>query len=178
MANINGWGRGTWGQLTWGEPLPVTLTAPSAATSALGTISVVAKANITPTGQSATGGISGVGVNGDAVAVCPTAVGTLGSVSVLVDGEANVYPSGQAGTSALGTISLVTNNNISVTLGTATGSVGSVTINAKANVSITGQSATGNVGKVLVWSMIDESQTSNFDNITETQTPSWKDVAA
>ena len=177
MANITGWGRGTWGQLTWGEPLPVILTAPSAATSALGTVSVVAKANVTPTGQSATGGVSGVGVNAQAVAVCPSAVGTLGSVSVLVDGEANVYPSGQAGTSALGTISLVTNNNISVTLSSASGSVGSVTTEAKANVLPTGQSATGSVGTVLIWSRIDESQTPNYTTITDTQTSNWEEVA-
>ena len=62
MANITGWGRGTWGEGAWGEPVPVTLTG-LAATSALGTISVVAKANVIPTGQSATGSVSGVGVN-------------------------------------------------------------------------------------------------------------------
>ena len=43
MANITGWGRGTWGEGAWGEPVPVTLTG-LAATSALGTVSVVAKA--------------------------------------------------------------------------------------------------------------------------------------
>ena len=40
MANITGWGRGTWGEGAWGEPIPVTLTAPSAATSALGTVTL------------------------------------------------------------------------------------------------------------------------------------------
>ena len=61
MANITGWGRGTWGQLTWGEPIPVTLTAPSAGTSALGTISIDAVANVTVStlvGTSALGSIS------------------------------------------------------------------------------------------------------------------------
>jgi len=178
MANINGWGRGTWGQLTFGQPLPVTLTAPGAGTSALGTVAVDAEANVTPTGQSATGGVSGVGVNAQAVAVCPSVVATLGSVSVEVDGEANVTPTGQAGTSALGTATTVSNNNLSVTLNASTGSVGSVTIDAEANVVPTGVSATGSVGTVLVWSQLDEDQTSNFSDITETQSPSWKDVAA
>ena len=50
MANITGWGRGTWGEGTWGEPIPVSLSG-LAATSALGTISVVAKANVTPSSQ-------------------------------------------------------------------------------------------------------------------------------
>ena len=142
MANINGWGRGTWGEGSWGTALPVEISAPSAATSALGTVSTIAKANVTPTGQAATGGVSGVGVNAQAVAVCPSAVGTLGSVSVLVDGEANVFPT-----------------------------------DAEANVSPTGQSATGSVGSVLVWSLIDDSQTSNFTSINEAQTPNWEDVA-
>ena len=124
---------GTWGEGSWGTALPVEISAPNAATSALGTVSTVAKANVTPTGQSATGGVSGVGVNAQAVAVCPSAVGTVGSVSVLVDGEANAFP--------------------------------------------TGQSATGSVGSVLVWSLIDDSQTSNFTSINEAQTPNWEDVA-
>ena len=153
MANINGWGRGTWGQLTFGEPLPVTLTAPGAGTSALGTVAVDAEANVTP---------------------------SVGSLSVAVDGEAIVTltGSGTVGTSAIGTATTVSNNNLSVTLNAATGSVGSATIDAEANVVPTGVSATGSVGTVLVWSQLDEDQTSNFSDITETQSPSWKDVAA
>ena len=56
MANITGWGRGTWGSNTWGEPNPVTLTG-LAATSAVGSVTIVAKANVIPTGQSATGSV-------------------------------------------------------------------------------------------------------------------------
>ena len=76
-----------------GVPVTVTLSGVSS-TSALGTVSIVAKANVVPTGQSATGSVSGVGVNGDAVAVLPTAVATVGGVTVDVDGEANVPVAG------------------------------------------------------------------------------------
>lgn len=69
MANITGWGRGTWGQLTWGEPLPVTLSAPSTATSALGSVSVVAKANVSVSGLAGTVGAPTAGVNAQAIAV-------------------------------------------------------------------------------------------------------------
>mgnify|MGYP003626631750 CR=1 FL=1 len=171
MANITGWGRGTWGQLTWGEPLPVTLTAPGAATSALGTVAVDAEANVVPASLVGTTGAPVAGVNGQAIAVCPSAVATLGAVSVEVDGEANVYPSGLAATSAIGTATTISNNNLSVTLNAATGS-------AEANVYPVGQSATGSVGKLMIWSLINEDQTSRFENITETQTPDWNDVAA
>ena len=54
MANINGWGRGTWDEGSWGTALPVEISAPSAATSALGTVSTVAKANVAVTGVSGT----------------------------------------------------------------------------------------------------------------------------
>ena len=54
MAIINGWGRGAWDEGAWGTALPVTLSAPGAGTSALGTISVVAKATVSPSGLSAT----------------------------------------------------------------------------------------------------------------------------
>jgi hypothetical protein len=48
MANITGWGRGTWDEGAFGEPIPVTLTG-LAATSALGTLTVDAEANVTLT---------------------------------------------------------------------------------------------------------------------------------
>ena len=178
MANITGWGRGTWGQLTWGEPLPVTLTAPGAATSALGTVAVDAEANVVPASLVGTTGAPVAGVNGQAIAVCPSAVATLGAVSVEVDGEANVYPSGLAATSAIGTATTISNNNLSVTLNAATGSAGAITPDAEANAYPEGQSATGSVGKLMIWSLINEDQTSRFENITETQTPDWNDVAA
>ncbi len=49
MAAITGWGRGTWGQAEWGNPLPVEVTG-VAGTSALGSETVVAEANVTLTG--------------------------------------------------------------------------------------------------------------------------------
>ena len=69
-----------------------------------------------------------------------------------------------------------------------TSDVGSVSVVAKANAQPTGVSATGEVGIILVWSRIDESQTPNYTNVTdtqnsgfaqinETQSPSWKEVA-
>jgi hypothetical protein len=54
---------------------------------------------------------------------------------------------------------------------------GTVTTVAKANVYPEGQSAIGSVGTLLVWSRIDESQTPNYNNITDTQTPNWAKVA-
>ena len=177
MANINGWGRGTWGQLTFGEALPVTLTAPGAGTSALGTVAVDAEANVTPASLVGTTGAPVAGVNGKAIVAVPGIVASVGSVSVAVDGEANVTPTGQVGTSALGTVALVTNNNLSVTLNAATGSVGTVTTDSEANVFPIGQSATGSVGILLVWSRIDESQNPNYNIINSNQGPNWENVA-
>jgi len=179
MANINGWGRGTWGQLTFGEPLPVTISAISAATSALGTVAVDAEANVVPASLLGTTGAPVAGVNAQAIATIQGAVGTVGTLSVAVDGEAIVTltGSGTVGTSALGTATTVSNNNLSVTLNAATGSAGAITPDAEANVFPIGQSATGSVGEVLVWSRIDETQTPNYTTITGTQTPNWEEVA-
>tara|TARA_R110000824_G_scaffold351614_1_gene538609 strand:+ start:18 stop:497 length:480 start_codon:yes stop_codon:yes gene_type:complete len=155
---LSGWGRAGFGELAFGEgTIPVNVTAPAAATT----------------------GAPQAGVNAQAIASVPGVVGSVGSLSVLVDGEANVTPTGQAGTSALGTATTISNNNLSVTLNTATSSLGSVTVDAEANVTLdTLTELTASVGALLVWSKIDENQTSNFNNITETQSPSWKDVAA
>ena len=179
MANINGWGRGTWGELTFGEPLPVTLTAPGAGTSALGTVAVDAEANVTPTGQVGTTGAPQAGVNAQAIASVPGVVGTVGSLSVAVDGEAIVTltGSGTVGTSALGTATTVSNNNLSVTLNAATGSAGAITPDAEANVFPTGVSAAAETGVILVWGEVDDSQTISWETISDAQTPGWEEVA-
>ena len=159
------------------------------ATGAVGTASVDGEANVSVTGQSSTSAVGGPGVNGKAVVALPTLVSSLGSVTVSVDAEANVTPTGQSGTSALGTPTFVLVNNIPVSGFSTTSDVGSVSVVAKANAQPTGVSATGEVGTfILIWSLIDESQTPNYTNVTntqnsgfaqinETQSPSWKEVA-
>jgi len=92
------------------------------------------------------------------------------------------------GTSALGTISLVTNNVISVSGFELTSAIGSVTATGAVNVVPTGVSATGLVGGALVWGKIipgqdsswqnvDDSQTPSWSNVDDSQTPSWEEVA-
>ena len=77
---------------------------------------------------------------------------------------------------------------VQVTGQSVTGSVGEVSTVAKANISVIGVSATGELGNPFVWSLIDETQTPNYSDITDTQTssfttidqtqtPGWEDVA-
>jgi len=59
----------------------------------------------------------------------------------------------------LGTINLVTTNNISVTGVSATGGVGVATVLLNANVSITAPVAiNGKIGTVLLWETVDDEQ--------------------
>jgi hypothetical protein len=179
MANITGWGRGTWGQSTFGEPLPVILTAPGAATSALGTVTLVAKANVIPTGQVGTTGAPQAGANGQAIASVPGLVGSVGVLSIEVDGEANVDLTGQEATSAIGTPTIISNNNISVTLDSAVANLGNLVIIAKATAIITDSLlATTNTPFVNVWGEVDDNQNPNWNSITDSQSPNWSDIAA
>jgi len=156
---LSGWGRAGFGELAFGEgTIPVNVTAPGAGTT----------------------GAPVAGVNAQAIASVPGIAASVGSLSVLVDGEANVTPTGQVGTSALGTATTISNNNLSVTLNAATSTLGNVTVDAEANVFPIGQNATGSVGIILVWSRIDETQTPNYNTpngIDVTQTPNWEEVA-
>jgi len=153
---LSGWGRAGFGELAFGEgTIPVNVTAPGAGTT----------------------GAPVAGVNAQAIASVPGISASVGSLSVLVDGEANVNPSGQVGTSALGTASLITNNNLSVTLNASVSALGSVSTDCKSNVTLVGQELTSSLGVVLVWSRIDENQTPNYTSVTGTQTPSWVEVA-
>jgi len=144
--------------------------AGQSATSALGTATTVSNNNISVSGLVATSAIGGVGVNGQAVASLPGVVSTLGSVSVDVDGEANVTVTGVAGISAIGTSSTITDNRFEAPGFAnlrASDPFVNPTVNAACNFTIIGVSATGELGHIFKWQDIDESQT-----------PNWTDVAA
>ena len=142
-----------------------------ASTSALGTIaSVTGKANITPASQVGTSALGTVTPEADAKVSLTGASATLGNVSVLVDAEATIIiTTGVAATGAVGTLSTVTANVFNVQLPEMVSSDPFVnpTVNAAATVTLTGLLATGELGHVFKWEDIDESQT-----------PNWTDVAA
>ena len=146
MAIINGWGRGTWNEGAWGTALPLTLTAPSAATSALGTVSVVAKANVSPSGLSITSTNGGVAVDAPGVVGVNGLAATGGLGTATTVSENSISVSGLAGTSALGTASTDAESNVTLSGLEATGSVGSTTQIAKANQTPTGQAGTSALG--------------------------------
>ena len=108
----------------------------------------------------------------------------LGSVSVdaesnvtLSDGEANVSVTLGAATASIGSVTVHHNARFDINGVSATGSLGSPTVVAKANILVIGVSATGEVGNPFVWSLIDETQTPDYNTIDQTQTPGWEDVA-
>src|SRR5210317_1358171 len=103
MALITGWGRQAWDDGPWGEPVPVTLTG-FEATGAVGSLTVIGVANVTVDGQEATGAINGVGVNGNAVAVLPSIVSSVGTPRVLPNPDSTVTPPGSDGTDAVATV--------------------------------------------------------------------------
>jgi len=141
-------------------------------TSALGTLtSVTGKANITPASQVGTSALGTVTPEAQAIVSIPNSlVATLGNVSVLVDAEATIIIStGLASTGGLGTATTITENAFNVELPEMVSSDPFIvpTVNAGATVTLTGFSATGELGHVFKWQDIDESQT-----------PNWTDVAA
>ena len=70
-------------------PETVTITGQSS-TGAVGATTLSGLANIVPTGQQTSGLISGLGVGGSVIAILPSLSSTVGSVSVSINGEANV----------------------------------------------------------------------------------------
>ena len=78
------------------------------------------------------------------------------TINSLHNPDANVSVTGLAGTTALGTISVV----------------------PQVQASVTGVSARGAVGGVLVWNEINPSVGTTWTNITASQTPDWVDIAA
>jgi len=149
MAVISGWGRGTWSQAAWGEPLPVIVTG-VAGTSAVGTVAVVAEANVPATGLAATGGVGSVTVTGVANVVTTGETGTGAVGTVVVAANADVGVTGSAGTGGVGTVTMTGDANVPQTGIVGTGAVGTVVVAANADVGVTGESATGATGSVDV----------------------------
>jgi len=156
MANITGWGRGTWTQGAWNNAIPVSVTQ-SAATSALGSVVVVPSIEVPVTQSTATGAVGTTSFVGSvSVAVTQSAMtGAVGSESVT--GSSLLTLATNVGTSAVGTVHA------------PTFSIGVFPI---------GLSATGSTGEENVWGLIVPDQTSNFLNITVSQTPNWTKIAA
>ena len=158
MANdtLTGWGRGTWTQGSWNRAIPVAVTQ-SALTSAIGSESVTASGLVAVTQGAMTSAI--------------------GSESVTASGLVAVTQG--AMTSAIGSESVVGSSLLTLSTNLGTGSVGTVQAPTfSIGVFPTGLSATGSTGEENVWGLIDTAQTSNFSNITASQTPNWIKVAA
>ena len=103
-----------------------------------------------------------------------SAASAVGSVSAIV--SVNVSVTGASAASAVGSPTIITNSILSVTGVSAASGIGSVQINFAFTVE--GVSAEGLVNNVLIWNVIDTSQTSNFSEISTSQTPSWTEIAA
>ena len=181
-------------------PETVTITGQSS-TGAVGATTLSGLANIVPTGQQTSALISGLGVGGSVIAILPSLSSTVGSVSVSINGEANVsipledegegqvgspviqansdvVPTGQAATSALGTATTVTFNTIAVSGFSATTAVGTIVVSASASLHefIVGMEATTSVGTPNIWSLADDAQNANYSSVDSSQTPNYTNV--
>ena len=154
MAIVNGFGRGEWGQLTWGESIPVVVTG-VAGTSALGSETVRANADVPVTNHLAT-----------------TSLGSVAAQAFAVVGVSAV-----ASTLGLGDETLITNNNLQVSGFSVTVSQGVVDPDAQAVVSVTGFEAQASIQSVRVWSLINTGQIPNYAIISNSQNPNWEEVA-
>ena len=168
MAIINGWGRGTWGQLGWGTALPVNITTAGVATSAIGSLTVDAAANVTAPSLAITSGIGDTQVIAAAIVQVTGLSASSAISSVTISGKANVVTAGVATTSALGSPQLVTNNFLSVAGLSTTSALGTVTPTAAAGVTLIGlTSVTIDLGVTLVYGEIDTNQDPNYNVISD-----------
>ena len=150
----------------------------------VGAVSVIAEANVYPTGLEGTGAAGTVTVDAEANVPVTGLEATASSGGVTVIAEANVYPVGQEATGAVGTVTVNADAVINVTGLSATAAVGSVVVQADADVAVTGVTAPGQVNAVLVWGRIvpnqnpsyigeEPSQAPGLSGIVPSQTPSW-----
>lgn len=122
---LNGWGRGTWGQLGFGEgSVPLEITAPAAGSA----------------------GTPVAAVNAQAIASIGGVTASLGSISVVIQANANVTPATQLAAANLGTATTTSVNNISVDGLASTSALGTTTLSTNNNLSIFGQDGEARLG--------------------------------
>ena len=122
-------------------------------------------------------------------------VGVSGTASTVAQGDetvtcdANVYPTTVAGTGAISSLTIQTQNVVSITGLAGTTELGDLTARIPKVVSITGVLGTSKLGGLLVWSPVAPDQTPNwtdagasqspsYSTISPSQSPDWKDEAA
>ena len=146
-----GWGRDTWGSGAWGEPTATLVDVTGQAiTSGIGSLTVIAKANIDVTGQAITSGLGGVSIIAKANIEPASQSVTVNLGSPAVDAEANVAVDGQQATAGIGTAA-VNAQAIATLPGLSAGlGVAAVSIDAEANIELTGISSSLGVASVQI----------------------------
>ena len=137
--------------------------AGQAGTSALGSSTPSASALVDDYGNNPdeplsalTSALSGIGVNGDVIAILPNLSATVGTVNVTIDAEANVsIPLADEGEGAVGSLSFVALCNFLVSqdtedVGSLTTNVGNPTTIANSLTPVTGYEATSSLGTAIV----------------------------
>ena len=144
---LNGWGRGTWGQLGYGEgAVPFNITAPAAGTTGTPVATVNAQAIVSVDGVTASLGSISVVIQADANVTPATQLAAANLGTATTTSVNNISVSGLNSTSALGTATLLTNNNLSVSLDFAEGLLGTATTVSNNNLSVSGFSGTSALG--------------------------------
>ena len=82
-----------------------------------------------------------------------------------------------AGTTGLGSISVISNNIIAVTQNALTGSTNSVTVTGVSNIALTGVHGTGVLENLLVWGDVVPGQTTSYSEVSTSQTPDYSVVS-
>ncbi len=174
-----GWGRSTWGaDVFGGTSVDVDVTG-NVTTSALGSETVTAAANIAATGNVGTTALD----DGTAVqAAAVTGVTAVASASELGDESvscaANVSVTGFGLTSSLGKESLITTNNLRPTALVGTTTLNSVTPKANADITVTDgfELIIGEILTVNVYGQEAQNLTATYTPITVSQTPNYTEI--
>ena len=89
-----------------------------------------------------------------------TPLAAVAFADTLNPGNIIVQVVGVYGTGQIGTVTVLTQQNIAVTGVQGTGQIGTVIINAGGNVYVTGVYATGYIGYPTMWGLVNDAQTS------------------
>lgn len=147
-------------------------------TGAVGTVTVSGKASTAVTGVSGTGAVGTVVVSIPALVNITGVEGTgqVGDVTVQVGVSIDV--TGVEGTGQVGDVSVSQSIAVLVAGVEGTGEIGDVTVSTSGiSVLVTGVAATGYVGSVLVWGLVDDTQSPNWQNVVSAGAPVWTPVA-
>lgn len=176
-VEYSGWGEGPWGYVPWGLDAFVVAVDGVGGVGSVGDVTTTGTGVVEPLGVQADSGVGDVGIAADSRALVSGVSATLDVGSVTAQAAADVESEGVQATGQIGDVHVGVFVWIDLTGVSAAFVAGSVTVSIPKTVAVSGVQGTFEASRPLVWGLVDDRQTSGWQNVPVANTPEWVEIS-